>query len=55
MQIGDLVQRTYGKGQRPTGVIVKDDGHPYTIIVMWLSGICECVRRPHLKVINASR
>jgi hypothetical protein len=59
LQVGDLVVRTYGEGQRPTALIVgwyKPNIYRNTAEVIW-QGTNKVTQfnAEHLKVINASR
>jgi len=56
MQVGDLVERTYGEGQRPIAVIVGWYSKPIMAEVIWL-GTDKVVQfgTSYLEVINASR
>ena len=59
MEIGDLVVRTYGEGQRPMGLIVgwkNPEIWVNTPMVKWLgTGHVTEFSGKHLEVINASR
>ena len=59
MNIGDLVVRTYGEGERPTGIIVgwkNPEIWVDTPMVKWLStGRITEFSGKHLEVISASR
>jgi len=59
MQIGDLVVRTYGEGERPTGLIVgwkNPEIWENRPLVKWLStGHVTDLNAAHLEVISASR
>ena len=55
MKVGDMVERTYGEGQRPRGLIIADNGNVYTIQVMWLDGFVENFLKKYLKVISESK
>ena len=59
MQIGDLVVRTYGEGERPTGLIVgwkNPEIWENRPLVKWLStGRVTDLNAAHLEVISASR
>ena len=59
MQIGDLVVRTYGEGERPTGLIVgwkNPEIWENRPLVKWLStGRVTDLNAAHLEVISESR
>ena len=55
MQVGDLVARTYGEGQRPTAIIIDLKKHAYaqmTARVLWYSGDIERISAKYLEVIS---
>ncbi len=55
MGVGDLVERTYGEGQRPTAIIV-GWYTPISAEVIWQgTNKVELFAKKYLKVINASR
>ena len=59
MQVGDLVVRTYGEGQRPTAILVgwyKPNIYSNAALVIW-EGTDKATQfnAEHLKVVNASR
>ena len=59
MQIGDLVVRTYGEGERPTGLIVgwkNPEIWENRPMVKWLgTGRVTDLNAAHLEVISESR
>jgi len=56
MQVGDLVMRTYGEGQRPVALIV-GWYKPSVAEVIWLGADkrVHTIGRKHLEVISESR
>ena len=55
MQVGDLVERTYGEGQRPTAIIVGWYTH-FEAAVIWLgTNKVELFAKKYLEVVSASR
>ena len=56
MQVGDLVVRTYGEGQRPTALVVGFGYKPSIAKIIWLGtdGVDQFAIS-HLEVISESR
>jgi len=57
MKIGDLVRRTYGEGQRPTGIVVRwehNRRHTHALI-QWTSGRTYILSVDYLEVISEGR
>ena len=60
MQVGDLVVRTYGEGQRPTAIIVdvsENVNRVYPLVSLIWAGHNRIIQfgSEHLEVISASR
>jgi len=59
MQVGDLVVRTYGEGQRPVAIFVgwyKPSIYSNAALVIWQGADAATqFNSEHLEVINASR
>jgi len=58
MKVGDLVRRTYGEGQRPTGIVVRyfDTKKRHThALIQWTSGRSYILSVDYLEVISESR
>ena len=57
MKVGDLVRRTYGEGERPTGIVVRwehTSRHPHALI-QWTSGRSYILSVDYLEVISEGR
>ena len=57
MQVGDLVVRTYGEGQRPTAILIDLVHYHHTVAakVLWCNGDLGQISARYLEVVSRKK